>query len=108
MRELDELVGSDVIVATPTLASEGWLADGRMPGADEPGVPAEVYNTAVQNLTGHPAISVPSGTCANGIPFGLQLTGPRFRDDLVLALAEAWERVRPWPKLAAGYEPFIM
>ena len=108
VRELDELVGSDVIVATPTLASEGWLADGRMPGADEPGVPAEVYNTAVQNLTGHPAISVPAGTCANGVPFGLQLTGPRFRDDLVLALAEAWERVRPWPKLAAGYEPFIM
>ncbi|MGZ4109230.1 MAG: amidase [Actinomycetota bacterium] len=108
VRALDELLGSDVIVASPTLASEGWLADGRMPGADAPGVPADVYNTSVQNLTGHPAVSVPAGRCSNGVPFGLQLTGPRFRDDLVLALAEAWERAHPWPLVAEGYEPFAV
>jgi amidase/aspartyl-tRNA(Asn)/glutamyl-tRNA(Gln) amidotransferase subunit A len=108
VRALDELVGSDVIVASPTVASEGWLADGRMPGAEAPGVPADVYNTSVQNLTGHPAVSVPAGTCSNGVPFGLQLTGPRFRDDLVLALAEAWERAHPWPRVAEGYEPFAV
>jgi Asp-tRNA(Asn)/Glu-tRNA(Gln) amidotransferase A subunit family amidase len=106
VRELDELLGQDAVIATPTLASEGWLAEGRMPGADELGVPAEVYNTAVQNITGHPAISLPAGRSPNGVPFGLQVTAPRFRDDLLLDLAEAWERARPWPRAAEGYEPF--
>jgi Asp-tRNA(Asn)/Glu-tRNA(Gln) amidotransferase A subunit family amidase len=106
VRELDELLGDDAVIATPTLASEGWLADGRMPGSDELGLPAEVYNTAVQNITGHPAISLPAGRCDNGVPFGLQITGPRFLDAMLLDLAEAWERAAPWPLAAEGYEPF--
>jgi Asp-tRNA(Asn)/Glu-tRNA(Gln) amidotransferase A subunit family amidase len=106
VRELDELLGDDLVIATPAVAAEGWSAEGVMPGASEPGLPAEVYNTALQNVTGHPAISVPSGLLPNGLPFGLQFTGPRFRDDMLLDLADAWERARPWPVSAPGYEPF--
>jgi len=106
VRELDELLGDDGVIATPAVAAEGWSAEGVMPGASEPGLPAEVYNSAVQNVTGHPAISVPSGLLPNGLPFGLQFTGPRFRDDMLLDLADAWERARPWPVSAPGYEPF--
>jgi amidase/aspartyl-tRNA(Asn)/glutamyl-tRNA(Gln) amidotransferase subunit A len=36
----------------------------------------------------------------------MMLTGPRFRDDLVLAVAERWEAAEPWPLAAPGYEPF--
>ena len=57
-------------------------------------------------MTGHPALSVPAGVSANGVPFGLQITGPRFADDLVLALGAAWEAARPWPLTATGYQPF--
>jgi Asp-tRNA(Asn)/Glu-tRNA(Gln) amidotransferase A subunit family amidase len=103
VRELDELLGDDGILATPTLAWAGWPAEGP---ADAPGMPAEVFNTAVQNLTGHPAVSLPAGVLPTGLPFGLQLTGPRFRDDLVLDAAERWERARPWTPAAPGYEPF--
>lgn len=39
------------------------------------------------NLTGQPAISVPVGTTAAGLPVGLQIVGPRHSDDLVLAAA---------------------
>jgi Asp-tRNA(Asn)/Glu-tRNA(Gln) amidotransferase A subunit family amidase len=106
VRELDELLGDDAVVASPTLAIDGWLADGRMPGSDELGLPAEVYNTAVQNITGHPAISLPAGRCDNGVPFGLQITGPRFRDAMLLDIAEAWEGAAPWPLVAEGYAPF--
>jgi Asp-tRNA(Asn)/Glu-tRNA(Gln) amidotransferase A subunit family amidase len=106
VRKLDDLLGGDAILMTPTVASEGWSADGTMPGANEPGLPPKVYNTAVQNLTGHPAISLPAGTLANGLPFGLQATGPRFRDDLLLDVAEIWERADPLPAAAPGYEPF--
>ena len=99
-------VGDDAVIATPTLTVEGWLADGRMPGASEPGTPAEVYNTDVQNLVGLPAITVPAGRMSNGVPFGLQFTGPAWSEGGLLALAEAWERARPWPLAADGYEPF--
>ena len=43
-------------------------------------------------ITSHPAISVPAGFTAEGLPVGLQIVG-RYRDDLgVLQLAHAFER----------------
>ena len=33
---------------------------------------------------------------ARGLPIGLQIVGPRHRDDLVLQAARAFERERPW------------
>jgi Asp-tRNA(Asn)/Glu-tRNA(Gln) amidotransferase A subunit family amidase len=83
------------------------LPDGRAPDGDRPSDGA-IYNTDPQNQTGHPAISLPAGTCDNGIPFGLQITGPRFRDDLVLNVGTAWEAANPWPLAAPGYEPFAI
>ena len=106
---LDELLQNDAVLVSPTMCVEGFLADGRFPGADEADVaatPIGAYNTAAANITGHPAISVPAGVSANGVPFGLMITGPRFRDDVVLALAETWEAAAPWPLAAPGYEPF--
>jgi amidase/aspartyl-tRNA(Asn)/glutamyl-tRNA(Gln) amidotransferase subunit A len=88
------------------MASEGFPADGLLPGEDLPGTPWSAYNTQAANVTGHPALSVPAGICPNGVPFGLQITGPRFHDGLVLDLGAAWERAQPWPRVAAGYEAF--
>jgi Asp-tRNA(Asn)/Glu-tRNA(Gln) amidotransferase A subunit family amidase len=107
VRELDELLGEDGVVLSPTIAAQGWLADGRLSGGDNAGpLPGEVYNTSVQNMTGHPALSLPAGRLPNRLPFGLQVTGPRFGDHFLLDLADAWEEARPWPRVADGYEPF--
>ena len=107
VRELDELLGEDGIVLSPTVASPGWRAEGRLTADDPVGpLPGEVFNTSVQNATGHPALSLPAGRLPNGLPFGLQVTGPRFRDHLLLDLASSWEQARPWPRSADGYEPF--
>ncbi|MFN8233753.1 MAG: amidase [Actinomycetota bacterium] len=105
-RALDDLLAGDAVIATPTMCVGSIAADGRMPGAAHPGTGSEIYNTQIQNLTGHPAISLPVGSSSDGIPFGLQLTGPRFADDLLLAAAERWEAAEPWPRVAPGYEPF--
>ena len=44
-------------------------------------------------ITGHPAISVPAGFTAEGLPVGIQIVG-RYRDDFgVLQLAHAFEQV---------------
>jgi Asp-tRNA(Asn)/Glu-tRNA(Gln) amidotransferase A subunit family amidase len=107
VQQLDEMLNEDGVVLSPTVASPGWLAEGRLTTSDQVGaLPGEVYNTSVQNTTGHPALSLPAGRLPNGLPFGLQVTGPRFRDDLLLDLAESWEQARPWPRAAEGYEPF--
>jgi len=107
VRELDELLGEDGVVLSPTIAAQGWLAEGRLSTTDQVReLPGDVYNTSLQNMTGHPALSLPAGRLPNGLPFGLQVTGPRFRDHLLLALADSWEEARPWPHVAEGYEPF--
>jgi aspartyl-tRNA(Asn)/glutamyl-tRNA(Gln) amidotransferase subunit A len=48
------------------------------------------------NLAWHPAATVRAGFSQAGLPVGLQIVGPRHRDDLVLQAAFAFERERPW------------
>ena len=43
-------------------------------------------------FTGQPAISIPCGLTAEGLPVGLQLIGPAFGDALVLRAAHAFEQ----------------
>ena len=43
-----------------------------------------------------PALSVPAGWSADGLPIGLQVVARRFQDDLALRIGAALERVRPW------------
>ncbi len=49
------------------------------------------------NLTQQPAASVPCGLDDTGLPVGLQLVGPRYRDDRVMAVARLLET--RWPRL---------
>ena len=59
-------------------------------------------------LVGHPAVSLPMGLDRNGMPFGLQIVGPRGGDAFVLSVAHALETMlagdprtaRPVPDLA--------
>lgn len=104
---LDLLLGDGGVLLSPTVASEGWLADGRTSSDAEPGMlAAELFNTSVQNITGHPALSLPAGRSGNGVPFGLQVTAPHGADALLLDLAVTWESAQPWPTVAPGYQPF--
>lgn len=47
------------------------------------------------NMTGQPAISVPCGFDAGGLPIGLQMVAARFRDDRVLRAAAAYQSAYP-------------
>ncbi|MFZ0325157.1 MAG: amidase [Actinomycetes bacterium] len=109
VRALDQLLGDDGVLLSPTVASAGWTKSGRPLDAPDDAsalLAPEVFNTALQNITGHPAVSVPAGRAVTGLPFGLQVTGPRFADALLLDVAAEWERTHPWPTTAPGYQPF--
>ena len=47
------------------------------------------------NLTQQPAASVQCGFGDDGLPVGLHIVGPRFRDELVLRAARAYELTCP-------------
>lgn len=52
------------------------------------------------NFSGSPAISLPLGTAANGLPVGVQFAAPFGQDALLLELALELEAARPFPKIA--------
>ena len=63
--------------------------------------PAELKllrNTRPFNVWGLPAISVPCGFTKEGLPIGLQIAAPHWREDLVLRLAHAYEQATEWHK----------
>lgn len=58
--------------------------------------PLELYmcdiDTVPANLAGLPSISIPCGFTTSGLPVGLQLIAPPFREDLLLRVAYAFEK----------------
>jgi len=87
------------LLLTPTMPFDPPPAAGPFPaeteGRKQPAASAGSF-TIPFNLSWHPAASVRAGFSRAGLPVGLQIVGPRHRDDLVLQAARAFERARPW------------
>jgi aspartyl-tRNA(Asn)/glutamyl-tRNA(Gln) amidotransferase subunit A len=100
-RELDQErrrasdIFADVdLLVTPTMPIPApAIADLRKdPAALRPAELALLRNTRPFNVWGLPAISVPCGFTKSGLPIGLQIAGPYWREDLVLRLAHAYQQ----------------
>jgi aspartyl-tRNA(Asn)/glutamyl-tRNA(Gln) amidotransferase subunit A len=78
------------VVVLPTLPQEPlFLRDATAPFS----LPACTF---AFSLGGWPAISIPAGFSRSGLPIGLLIGGPALAEPLLLALAEAYERVTNW------------
>jgi aspartyl-tRNA(Asn)/glutamyl-tRNA(Gln) amidotransferase subunit A len=106
-RKLDEArrsiahVFADVdVLVSPTMPMPApAIADLRAnPDALRPAELKLLRNTRPFNVWGLPAISVPCGFTQSGLPIGLQIAGPHWREDLVLRLAHAYEQATAWHK----------
>ena len=62
--------------------------------------------TALFNVTGQPAISLPLHWTPDGLPVGVQLVSPFGREDVLIQVAAQLERAKPWadrtPPVFAG------
>ncbi|MQG10615.1 MAG: aspartyl/glutamyl-tRNA amidotransferase subunit A, partial [SAR202 cluster bacterium] len=60
------------------------------------GLAGRISFTGPFNLAGTPAISVPCGFSAVGMPMGLQIVGRSFAEETVLKVAHAYEQNTDW------------
>ena len=60
------------------------------------GLAGRISFTGPFNLAGTPALSVPCGFSAAGMPMGLQIVGRPFAEETVLRVAHAYEQATEW------------
>ena len=82
------------VIATPTSPTTAFRIGERI---DDP---LQMYLSDVftvpANLAGLPAITIPCGEGASGLPVGLQLTGRAFEESMLLRIAGAVEARTDW------------
>ena len=87
------------VLLTPTIAPRparvGVLDGGSLPKAALRAQPMIAY-TALWNVTGHPAASVPAGCADDGLPTAVQLVARRGDEATLFGLSAQVESVRPW------------
>ena len=91
-RECAEVLQKVDVLVTPTMtqpaaAFEGYDATSNITGRSF---------TAPFNLTGLPAISVPCGFTASGLPVGMQIAGKPFDEPGVIRAAYAYQQEARW------------
>lgn len=88
-------------VISPVAPVSAFAAEWASPTNDPMRAMEHIAYTLPYNMSEQPAISVPCGHTALGLPIGLQIIGQRHDDLGVLRLAHAWEGLRPplrpWP-----------
>lgn len=111
-RDFTAQFGSEIdLLVTPTMAVEPprvgsiWAGMDADPGAPLLNATPMAAYTALFNVTGQPALSLPLHTAASGLPVGVQLAAAPWQEAVLLQVGAQLEAARPWadrwPALAA-------
>jgi aspartyl-tRNA(Asn)/glutamyl-tRNA(Gln) amidotransferase subunit A len=93
-RLLDEVLSAVDVLATPVVPF--LTAEAARTAKAQPHTGGGAIFTAPFNLTGHPALAVPGGMSAEGIPIGLQLVGRKNGEADLLRFGHAYEQATMW------------
>ncbi len=92
MERYDALLLATTRIPAPPIAGQTIVIDG-----EEVFAPTLLTgNTNPFNLTGMPALSLPCGFTAAGLPIGLQIVGRRWGEATVLRIGASYERATDW------------
>jgi Asp-tRNA(Asn)/Glu-tRNA(Gln) amidotransferase A subunit family amidase len=91
--EVDLLVTPTMPIPAPAIADLK-----KDPEALRPAELRLLRNTRPFNVWGLPAISVLCGFTKSGLPVGMQIAGPHWREGMVLRLAHGYEMATEWHK----------
>lgn len=96
-RKVEAILTNYDLLVTPTLAVTAFP---HAPGPTEiDGHLIDPYSgwmlTPLFNLTGHPVASINCGYSEQGLPIGLQLVGPRYREEIVLQISKRYQEAAP-------------
>jgi aspartyl-tRNA(Asn)/glutamyl-tRNA(Gln) amidotransferase subunit A len=107
-QEFDDAFKSVQIIVAPTIFSpaptiddcnRGYVeADGKRINLQDRAGNFLTRYTIPFNVTGLPDMSICCGFSSGGLPIGMQIVAPPFREDLVFQVASAYEGVTEWHK----------
>ena len=90
MKEFDKVFENHDVILTPTSPTTAFKI------GEKSNNPLEMYLsdicTVSVNISGNPGISVPCGFDSKGLPIGMQLIGDRFKEEVILNAAYAYEQ----------------
>lgn len=91
-KAFDALLTPGVLIPAPSLEERSMEIEGR----EVKLLPAMVSATSPFNLTGQPALTIPCGISASGLPLALQIAGMPFEEATILRIGHAFESNTPW------------
>jgi len=92
-RDFDAAFAGVDVIAAPTTPNVAFAHGAK---ADPLSMYLNDVFTVPASMAGLPAVSVPCGFTAGGLPIGLQLVGRPFDESTLLRVARAYERGTPW------------
>lgn len=93
-REIEEVFSNVDLLVTPTTPNMPLTVE---EGLDPPDTIAfSLRNTSPFDAYGIPSMTVPCGFSADGLPIGVQISGPHLGESRVLTLAHAYEQATDW------------
>jgi aspartyl-tRNA(Asn)/glutamyl-tRNA(Gln) amidotransferase subunit A len=95
------------LIATPTVATpappqatERMTIGGVQTNVRE----ALLRDTRIFNMSRMPAVAMPTGFSADGLPLSMQLAAPAFQDALALRAAHAYQQATAWHQARAALD----
>lgn len=90
--DVDVLITPTLPVVAPRLSDDMIIIRDK----EQPVFLAMEHNTVPLDLTGLPALTLPCGFSVHGLPVGMQVVAPAFREDLAFKVGDAYERATDW------------
>jgi aspartyl-tRNA(Asn)/glutamyl-tRNA(Gln) amidotransferase subunit A len=96
-RELADFVDAQVLASHDAIITLNTLAPASRLDQFPPDMTlTSPLHTIPFNVTGHPALAIPTGFSKSGLPLGMQIVGRPFDEPTVLRIGHAYEAVAQW------------